>query len=141
MIWSGKCGGGEISTNARLLNAALAGHSSLFPILFQFKSELARYAKTNNPLCTIWFYLSDAVVSARGVPQVHAFRISPAERVHDVIVEVLSRVSATTTVLLPAKKCRLETEWGYKVCVRTRTPHAEARALYNLPVRLAFKRI
>jgi hypothetical protein len=92
------------------------GHASLFPILHQFKTDLNKYAKVNNPLGTIWFYFSEDVVGKSKAPPVHAFRISPAERVADVIVEVLSRLTAShMNVLLPAKKCRLETEAGYKL--------------------------
>jgi hypothetical protein len=87
-----------------------SGVASLFPILHQFKRDLAQLAHTA-PQCTVWFYVEETLMPKTDKLLVFTFRINATDRVRD----VLAHVRRTLKIAMDADKCCLETQAGFRL--------------------------
>ena len=88
-----------------------SGHPSLFPILHQFKSQLATLAAATEPQCTVWFYVQETLMPKTSDLLVFTFRINASDTVRDVISHVVRRLD----IAMPPQRCCLETQAGYRL--------------------------
>jgi hypothetical protein len=87
-----------------------SGVASLFPILHQFKRDLALLAHTA-PQSTVWFYIEETLMPKTDKLLVFTFRINATDRVRD----VLAHVRRTLKIAMDADKCCLETQAGFRL--------------------------
>jgi hypothetical protein len=88
-----------------------SGVAGLFPILHQFKRELALLAQSSPTQSTVWFYVEETLMPKTDKLLVFTFRINATDRVRD----VLAHVRRTLKIAMDADKCCLETQAGFRL--------------------------